>query len=89
MYRNINKLFEMYNIVYTCAHMKKHVLKNKLIDGIIKEPLGGAHTFPEKMYKKLKSEIKKNINSLNELENQERIDKRIKKFCDMGVYKNT
>ena len=67
----------------------KDMLKNKLIDGIIKEPLGGAHTFPEKMYKKLKSEIKKNINSLNELENQERIDKRIKKFCDMGVYKNT
>jgi len=60
-----------------------------LVDEIIKEPLGGAHTFPEKMYKKLKSEIKKNINSLNELENQERIDKRIKKFCDMGVYKNT
>ena len=66
----------------------KDMLKNKLIDGIIKEPLGGAHTFPEKMYKKLKTEIKKNINMLNELDVQERIDKRIHKFCEMGVYKN-
>ena len=66
----------------------KEMLKNKLIDGIIKEPLGGAHAHPEKMYKKLKSEIKKNINALNELDVQERIDKRIQKFCNMGVYKN-
>ena len=64
------------------------MLKNKLIDGIIKEPLGGAHAHPEKMYKKLKTEIKKNINALNELDVQERIDKRIQKFCNMGVYKN-
>lgn len=66
----------------------KEMLKNKLIDGIIKEPLGGAHAHPEKMYKKLKTEIKKNINALNELDVQERIDKRIQKFCNMGVYKN-
>ena len=66
----------------------KEMLKNKLIDGIIKEPLGGAHAHPEKMYKKLKTEIKKNINALNELDIQERIDKRIQKFCNMGVYKN-
>ncbi len=67
----------------------KDMLKNKLIDGIIKEPLGGAHAHPEKMYKKLKAEIKKNIIKLNELETQERIDKRIHKFCQMGVYKNS
>ena len=37
------------------------MLKQKLIDGIIKEPIGGAHAEPEKMAKKLKSEIKKHI----------------------------
>ena len=65
----------------------KDMLKNKLIDGIIKEPLGGAHAEPEKMFKKLKNEIKKNISKLNELDALDRIDKRINKFCKMGVYK--
>ena len=65
----------------------KDMLKNKLIDGIIKEPLGGAHAEPEKMYKKLKTEIKKNLSKLNELDALDRIDKRIDKFCKMGVYK--
>jgi acetyl-CoA carboxylase carboxyl transferase subunit alpha len=65
----------------------KDMLKNKLIDGIIKEPLGGAHAEPEKMYKKLKTEIKRNISKLSEQTSQERIDKRIEKFCSMGVYK--
>ena len=65
----------------------KDMLKNKLIDGIIKEPLGGAHAEPEKMFKKLKTEIKRNLSKLNELDALDRIDKRINKFCKMGVYK--
>ena len=65
----------------------KDMLKNKLIDGIIKEPLGGAHAEPEKMYKKLKTEIKRHISKLNEQTPQQRVDNRIEKFCKMGVYK--
>jgi acetyl-CoA carboxylase carboxyl transferase subunit alpha len=65
----------------------KNMLKNKLIDGIIKEPIGGAHVNSEKMYKKLKTEIKRNINKLLELDSQKRIDLRINKFSNMGVYK--
>ena len=65
----------------------KDMLKNKLIDGIIKEPLGGAHAKPEKMYKKLKTEIKRHISKLNEQTPQQRVDNRIEKFCKMGVYK--
>jgi acetyl-CoA carboxylase carboxyl transferase subunit alpha len=65
----------------------KDMLKNKLIDGIIKEPLGGAHAEPEKMYKKLKTEIKRNISKLKDQDVLDRIDKRIEKFCKMGVYK--
>jgi len=65
----------------------KDMLKNKLIDGIIKEPLGGAHTAPEKMQKKLKSELKKHINKLSEIPIDKLVESRIEKFCDMGVYK--
>lgn len=65
----------------------KDMLKNKLIDGIIKEPLGGAHTAPEKMQKKLKTELKKHINKLSEIPIDKLVESRIEKFCDMGVYK--
>jgi len=64
------------------------MLKNKLIDGVIKEPIGGAHAEPEKMYKKLKTEIKRNITKLSDIPSEELVEKRINKFCDMGVYKN-
>ena len=37
------------------------MLANKLIDGIIPEPLGGAHNDPETMFKTLKSELKKTL----------------------------
>ena len=67
----------------------KDMLKNKLIDGIIKEPLGGAHADPEKMYKKLKTELKKNLNKLTEIPVDELVEQRIDKFCNMGVYKET
>lgn len=65
----------------------KNMLKNKLIDGIIKEPLGGAHTDPEKMQKKLKAELKKHIIKLSEIPIDKLVESRIEKFCDMGVYK--
>ena len=65
----------------------KNMLKNKLLDGIIKEPLGGAHTAPEKMQKKLKTELKKHINKLSEIPIDKLVESRIEKFCDMGVYK--
>ena len=60
----------------------------KLIDGIIKEPLGGAHTNPEKMFEIVKTEIKKQLTKLLTLDPQKRIEKRIAKFSSMGVYKD-
>lgn len=66
----------------------KDMLKNKLIDGIIKEPVGGAHYDPEAMYKKLKTELKRNITKLSEIDPQERVNNRIEKFGSMGVYSN-
>ncbi len=63
------------------------MMKLKLIDGIIQEPLGGAHSNPEEMFKTVKAEIKKLISELMPMEAKERINKRIDKFCAMGVYK--
>ena len=60
------------------------MLKQKLIDGIIKEPIGGAHAEPEKMAKKLKTEIKKHISALEKLSPHDRVNIRTEKFSNMG-----
>ncbi len=65
----------------------KDMLQNKLIDGIIKEPLGGAHTDVKVMAAEVKKVILENIQSLSKLSPQERISQRIEKFCSMGVVK--
>ena len=64
------------------------MLKNKLVDGIIKEPIGGAHAFPEKMYKILKKEIKSQIDDLADLDAEKLVENRMNKFSKMGVIKN-
>ncbi|MCS6796867.1 MAG: acetyl-CoA carboxylase carboxyltransferase subunit alpha [Raineya sp.] len=61
------------------------MLKHKLIDGIIEEPLGGAHTNPQKMYATLKKVILENIKKLEKIDPDKRIEQRIEKFCKMGV----
>ena len=63
------------------------MLKNKLIDGIIKEPDGGAHSAPETMFEIVKSEILKQVSELESIDANERIEQRITKFTNMGVYK--
>ena len=64
------------------------MLQNRLVDGIIKEPIGGAHFFPEKMYRILKKEILKNIRDLEDVSKNELVKQRINKFSNMGVIKN-
>lgn len=65
----------------------KDMLGNKLIDGIIKEPLGGAHTDVKGMAAEVKKVILQHFNELNKLSPQDRINQRIDKFCAMGVVK--
>jgi acetyl-CoA carboxylase carboxyl transferase subunit alpha len=65
----------------------KDMLKNKLIDGIIKEPLGGAHTDVKAMAVEIKKVILQNFAELSKHTPQERISQRIDKFCAMGVVK--
>ena len=61
--------------------------KNKLIDGIIKEPEGGAHTFAEEIFKTVKKEIIKQTKILEKKSVQERVEERIEKFGKMGQVK--
>ena len=61
------------------------MFKNKLVDNIIKEPEGGAHYNPEEIFNRVRETINKDIKSLSKLDPQKRIEKRIEKFCSMGV----
>ena len=61
------------------------MLSNHLIDGIIPEPLGGAHNNREEMYSTLKGEINMHLKKLMPMDADKRIDIRIRKFSNMGV----
>jgi acetyl-CoA carboxylase carboxyl transferase subunit alpha len=63
----------------------KDMLGNKLVDGIIKEPLGGAHVNPEKMLRTLKKKILNTLEELEAIAPEDRIMQRIEKFGEMGV----
>jgi len=60
----------------------------KLIDGIIKEPLGGAHTDRVKTYKSVELAIKKAYVELSKLSTKKLVEQRMDKYADMGVYKS-
>lgn len=62
------------------------MLEFGIIDDIIKEPVGGAHSNPEEMAKVLKRHIKKTIAELQEMSPEERIEARINKYASIGDY---
>ncbi|HRG65278.1 MAG TPA: acetyl-CoA carboxylase carboxyltransferase subunit alpha, partial [Saprospiraceae bacterium] len=64
----------------------EHMLEFGLIDEIIKEPVGGAHTDPEKMAKTLKSHIKKELQVLLDMQADDRVTTRIEKYSKMGDF---
>ena len=64
----------------------KDMLSNGLIDGIVPEPLGGAHRDPAAMFAALKSEILKHYHDLKGLDPIDRVALRMEKFSSMGVY---
>ena len=63
------------------------MLGNGLIDGIIKEPIGGAHNDPAATFESVKKEIEKQYAVLSKLSPAKLVDKRIKKYSSMGAYK--
>jgi len=66
----------------TATDMKKA----KLIDKIIKEPLGGAHYDREEAFASVQAEILKTFKVLDKLSPEELIEQRRQKFDEMGVF---
>lgn len=67
----------------TASDMKKL----KLIDKIVKEPLGGAHSDRESAFLTVAKEISKSYEELKNLSPTELVKKRMDKYCSMGEFK--
>lgn len=67
----------------TATDMKKQ----KLIDEIIKEPLGGAHRDREKTFKIVSGAIVKSYEELKKLSPKDLVNNRMEKYSNMGVFK--
>jgi acetyl-CoA carboxylase carboxyl transferase subunit alpha len=82
-------LFKTWEQKERAAEMLKltstEMLKNKLIDGVIKEPMGGAHQDPVAMAAILKKQLLKELKTLTARNIDELVTERIDKFCAMGV----
>ena len=63
------------------------MLSLKLVDGLVNEPLGGAHTDVKWMAAEIKKTILEKTAELLKLTPAQRIEQRIEKFCAMGVVK--
>ncbi|MFY0631572.1 MAG: acetyl-CoA carboxylase carboxyltransferase subunit alpha [Flavobacteriaceae bacterium] len=61
--------------------------KLKLIDGIIKEPVGGAHSNREEAFEAVKDTILSAFEELKDLSDKEIVATRMEKYAQMGVYK--
>ena len=59
----------------------------KLIDGIIKEPVGGAHTDRAGAFTAVQEQIAIAFNELKDLPEEELVAQRMDKYAKMGVYK--
>ena len=60
--------------------------ENKLIDKIIKEPLGGAHQNRDKIFNTVKKEIISTFQDLKKQKIKDLLENRLKRFTEMGVY---
>ncbi|MFA6079560.1 MAG: acetyl-CoA carboxylase carboxyltransferase subunit alpha [Candidatus Omnitrophota bacterium] len=65
----------------------KELFELKLIDGIIKEPLGGAHRNPQETAENIKAVIKKDLAALKMIPKEKLIESRYDKFRAIGVFK--
>ena len=64
----------------------KDMFKAKLIDKIIKEPLGGAHFDRDKIFEDVKNEILLTYSKNKKLSSEKLIEKRRNKFISMGSF---
>jgi acetyl-CoA carboxylase carboxyl transferase subunit alpha len=83
-------LWRSWNFKEQAAEAMKITAKDmqmaRLVDGIVEEPLGGAHLDHKTIAETLKKTILGHIKELQQLTPEERINQRIDKFCAMGVF---
>ena len=83
LYKDVSKA----NIAAESLKMtSKHLKKNKLIDKIIPEPLGGIHRDPEKSCNFLKKALIKELKSLQDVSIEELLRERHKKLLGFGRF---
>ena len=66
----------------------KDMASLKLVDGVIREPLGGAHSDREATFQTVQKVILKELDVLQGMTAEDRVEKRIYKYEQMGVYKD-
>jgi len=64
----------------------KDMLKLKLIDDIIPEPLGGAHRNPKEIFQRLAATIVSTYSDLKNLSSDELVKQRMEKYNQMGEF---
>ncbi|PHR71026.1 MAG: acetyl-CoA carboxylase carboxyl transferase subunit alpha [Lutibacter sp.] len=64
----------------------KDMKKLKLVDGIIKEPIGGAHYNREEAFKSVEKSILRVYNKVKLLTPKKLIEERMNKYAEMGVF---
>jgi acetyl-CoA carboxylase carboxyl transferase subunit alpha len=64
----------------------EHMLDFGLIDGVLQEPVGGAHSDPDRMAKMLKKHIKTQLEELTGVSPEELIKNRLAKYEAMGRF---
>lgn len=65
------------------------LMKLGIIDGIIKEPLGGAHRDPVQTSENVKIALAESLDGLSKYSKNELVEKRYKKFRTIGAFENT
>ncbi len=58
-----------------------------IIDRIVPEPIGAAHKNPQQCIETLKSMLTEELKKLNKIKPDKLVEQRVKKFCNMGAWK--
>lgn len=65
----------------------KDLKEMEIIEGIIKEPLGGAHRDPDESAKAVKKQLLESLDRLKEMAPEELVESRIDKYANIGEFK--
>jgi len=80
--RNILEMTRLKVPIIVVIDMKKQ----KLIDEIIREPLGGAHANRDKTFTTVKNKITAHFEELKKLSPKDLVKSRMDKYAEMGVF---